>query len=93
VNDTTTTWASKNVTYFFTNAQSIANKFAELQAAVKQHCPKVIGIAETWCSDNISDAELHLQGYDLFRDDRLTGVGGGVALYVHSDRVLYHAQF
>ena len=78
MNDTIATakWASKYVTCFFTNAQSIANKIAELQTAVQQHCPKLIGVAETWCSDNVSDAELHLQGYDLFCDDRLTGIGG-----------------
>ena len=36
----------------FTNAQSITDKSTELQFAVQQPCPKVIGIAETWCTVN-----------------------------------------
>ena len=35
-----------------------------------------------WCTSNVGDAELHLQGYSLFRNDRQTGVGGGVLLYI-----------
>ena len=60
------------------------NKFPELHAVVNDHSPLIIGIAESWCNSSIGDAELCLDGYNLFRNDRLSGVGGGVVLYVHS---------
>jgi len=41
----------------------------------------VIGITETWGSCDISDAELSLSGFQMFRVDRATR-GGGVVLYV-----------
>jgi len=66
----------------FTNAQT---KLAEIQAIVYQHSPEIIGIAETLCTNEVGNAELHLQGYDLFRNDRVCGVGGGVMLYARSD--------
>jgi len=69
----------------FRNAQSIINKFSELQVYVLQYCPQIIGIAESWCTGDVGNAELHLQGYDLFHNDRSSGVGGGVMLYVHSE--------
>ena len=72
------------VTCLFTNAQSVMNKFPELQAVVRHHSPQIIGLAESWCSISIDDAELYLNGYNLFHDDRPFGIGGGVLLYVHS---------
>ena len=59
------------------------NKLQELQAIVYQHSPQIIGIAESWCNNDVGDAELHLQGYNLFCDDHQSGVGGGVMLYIH----------
>ena len=73
------------ITCFFSNAQSITNKFSEFQAIIDQYSPKIIGIAETWCSNTVGDVELYLQGYNLFRNDRILGPGGGVILYIHSD--------
>ena len=42
-----------------------------------------IGIAESWCNESISDGELCLKGYNLFRGDRKSGTGGGILLYLH----------
>jgi len=70
------------ITCLFTNAQSILNKFSELQAIVCDHSPQFIGIAESWCTSYVCDAELHLQRYSLFHNDRQSGVGGGVLLYI-----------
>ena len=42
-----------------------------------------LGITKSWCSDSVSDGELHLKGYNLFRADRQSGSGGGVLLYLH----------
>ena len=41
----------------------------------------IVGITESWGTDDIFDAELNLPGFQLFRVDRNTR-GGGVLLYV-----------
>ena len=40
----------------------------------------IVGITESWGTDDISDAELNLPGFQLFRNDRNTR--GGDLLYV-----------
>ena len=42
----------------------------------------IIGKAESWANTDISDAELGLTGYVMFRKDRIGRRGGGVILYV-----------
>ena len=45
--------------------------------------PDIVGITESWTTNNVLDSELHLSGYRLFRCDRNTeNRGGGVLLYV-----------
>ena len=62
-------------------------KMAELEMYIKNECPDIIGLTETWASDKISNEELKLVGYDMFRKDReIESIdkhkGGGVLLYV-----------
>ena len=42
----------------------------------------IIGITESWANTYITDAELGLTGYVMFRRDRIGRRGGGVILYV-----------
>ena len=77
---------------FYANVRSLANriKMAELEIYVKNENPDIIGLTETWTNNKISDDELKLVGYDMFRKDREnqknTGHGaGGVLLYVKND--------
>ena len=44
--------------------------------------PHIIGIIESWANTDITDAELGLTGYLMFRRDRIGRRGGGVILYV-----------
>ena len=44
--------------------------------------PHIIGITESWANTDITDAELGLAGYVMFRRDRIGRRGGGVILYV-----------
>ena len=44
--------------------------------------PHIIGITESWATPDISDAELGMTGYVMFRKDRLGRRGGGVILYI-----------
>jgi len=74
------------------NAQSVSSKLDDLHATVYSLEPDIIGITESWTTNNLLDSELNLPGYDLFRCDRPnTCKGGGVLLYVRS--VLQPTQF
>ena len=42
----------------------------------------IICISETWLSGNISNDDISLPGYSIFRNDR-SSIGGGVAMYVN----------
>ena len=64
------------------NARSIVNKKYELNIMVEDIDPHIIGITESWANTDITDAELGLTGYVMFRRDRIGRRGGGVILYV-----------
>ena len=53
------------------NARSIINKKTELNIMVDYIKPHIIGIAESWANNVITDAELGLEGYVMFRKDRM----------------------
>ena len=63
------------------NARSIVNKRNELNIMVEDIYPDIIG-AESWATPDISDAELGMTGYVVFRKDRLGRRGGGGILYI-----------
>ena len=53
------------------NARSIINKKTELNIMVDDIKPHIIGITESWANNDITDAELGLEGYVMFRKDRM----------------------
>ena len=54
--------------------------------------PDVVSITESWENESISDAELDIAGYDMFRKDiPTTNKGGGVLLYIRN--VLNPSEF
>ena len=61
----------------YLNARSTINKKNELNIMVEDIDPHIIGITETWANKDISDAELGLRGYVMFRRDRIGRRGGG----------------
>ena len=58
--------------------QSIVYKKNELNIMVDDINLHIIGITESWANKDISDAELGLTEYIMFRRDRLGRRGGGV---------------
>ena len=61
------------------------NKRDELHIYVAELKPDIIAITESWTHSEISDNEIEIPGYKLFRQDRTDthkGRGGGVLLYV-----------
>ncbi|RMC00455.1 hypothetical protein DUI87_23065 [Hirundo rustica rustica] len=65
----------------YTNARSMGNKQAELEAMVHQRNYDIVAITETWWDDSHSWSTA-LNGYKLFSRDRKGRRGGGVALYI-----------
>ena len=53
------------------NARSIVNKENELNSMVEGIDPHITGITKSWANKDISDAELGLTGYVIFRRDRI----------------------
>ena len=62
------------------NVRSIINKTTELNIMVDDIKPHIIGITESWANNDITDAELGLEGYVMFRKDIMGRRGGGVLL-------------
>jgi hypothetical protein len=50
--------------------------------------PPFVAITETWLKSYISDAQVDISGYQVYRSDRPSRVGGGCLLYVHNDLVV-----
>ena len=50
---------------FYTNANSLTGKIAELKECVKGF--DIIGIVETWANDGIRESELKTDGYEMYR--------------------------
>jgi len=59
----------------------MGNKQEELEAITQQDGYDLVAITETWW-DNLRDWHDVMDGYRLFKKDRPTRRGGGVALYV-----------
>ena len=65
------------------NAQSLQNKMSELRAdEFKNRNYHIISVSETWGKENIPDSVYALDGYTMYRRDRLGKIGGGTVLYV-----------
>lgn len=66
------------------NIRSLLPKIDQLRAWLEYNKPSIITISETWLSTNISDSDISLNNYTLYRADRGSR-GGGVATYVSSN--------
>ena len=60
------------------------NKMTALEASILEYYPDVIGITESWLTENHLQSELQLEGYTCYRRARIMcdrSKGGGVLLY------------
>ena len=62
------------------NARSIINKKDELNIMVDDIKPHIIGITESWANNDITDAELGLEGYAMFGKDRMGRRGRSIII-------------
>ena len=74
------------------NARSIITKKTELNIMVDDIKPHIIGITESRANNDITNAELGLEGYVMFRKDRIGRRGGGVSLYIKDTIPAYEVQ-
>ena len=74
------------------NARSIINKKNELDIMVDEIKPHIIGITESWANNDITDAELGLEGYVMFRKDRM-GRRGGEECYYTLRKLFQHMKY
>lgn len=68
-----------NILYF--NARSILPKLDELKIVAEENNPDVVCITESWLCQEISNVEVSVPGYLLYRHDR-DRHGGGVLMYI-----------
>lgn len=67
------------------NIRSLSGeRLNDLKIHIRDHYD-IITLSETWLSNNINNDNLVLEGYqEIYRCDRTTGAGGGVAVYVRN---------
>ena len=73
------------------NARGTVNKKNELNIMTEDIDRHIIGITESWANKDISDAELGLTGYVMFRKDRLGRRGEGI-LYIKESIQAYEIK-
>jgi hypothetical protein len=54
----------------FLNARGMLDKLDELKLRAVEDDLDIIGIAESWLTDSIEQAEVAIDGYNTFRKDR-----------------------
>ena len=71
---------------FYTNAQSLYKKLPELTKILQGEEIQVVGVTETWVYGDMSDGELQINGFNVYRKDR-KNKGWGVIMYVHESLI------
>lgn len=67
-------------TVIHVNSRSLLRHFDDVACLVSTKRPHILALSETWLDASVSNAEIHIPGYSLFRSDRNRS-GGGVAVY------------
>ena len=62
------------------NARSLLRHFEDVACLVSTEHPHILAVSETWLDSSVTDEQIHLPGYNIFRSDRNRN-GGGVAVY------------
>ena len=62
--------------------QSLKFKMDELREIIDREKPHIISVTETWGKERMGDAIFSVDGYNIYRNDRGKGTGGGTLLYI-----------
>ena len=63
------------------NINSLPNKVDHLKYILRNTPFDIITISESHCDENITDSELHIDGFNIIRKDR-SRHGGGIVMYI-----------
>ncbi len=68
-------------TFIFSNVRSLFNKTDLITLMMNQHGVDIGFFVETWLREDLPDASISIDGYNLMRKDRKGSFGGGLACY------------
>lgn len=66
------------------NAQGITSNINQLKLIVNERKPKIVLLSETHLTEEISDDELQIANYQMYRTDSNSRHTGGVAIYLEN---------
>lgn len=74
----------KQISITHLNAQSLRNRahFTEIKKLSLEKDYDILTFSETWFNTSVTNASVALEGYNIFRLDRIRKSGGGVCAYV-----------
>jgi hypothetical protein len=64
------------------NIQHILPKLDEIKILLLEDPIHVLGLCETFLTENTVNDEIHIHGYNLERKDRFSKQGGGIIVYI-----------
>jgi hypothetical protein len=69
------------------NIRSLSNTahLTQLKEFLSKTKTKALTLSETWLNTTITNAEIYMEGFTLYRQDRLNKRGGGVCAYIRND--------
>ena len=76
--------STKGLVMAHLNVCSVKNKVHELNYLTQQNTIHILAVSETHLDVTVHDAEVSIDGYNIFRRDRNTH-GGGIAIYIKND--------
>ena len=65
------------------NVRSLLPKIQEVHSLLEENEFDILAVTETWLGPTITDEDVEIDGYKIYRRDR-DGRGGGVCWYVRS---------
>ena len=74
--------AISDISFFYSNVRSLLPKIHLLHNYVSLYNPTVLAFSETWLNDSIPSSLFCPDNYIAYRDDRLSGRGGGTLILV-----------
>lgn len=69
------------ITIAHLNVRSLISSFNEFNDVVMSNKFDLVGVTETWLTEDLNSNLVNIRGYTFFRCDRLSR-GGGVGAYV-----------
>lgn len=73
---------NENITFAQLNIRSLVPKFVDLKEHMVSQEYDILCLTETWLTPAIGNEIVSVEGYDLVREDRRVGRGGGVCIYI-----------